>query len=43
MELELIKLIWYGFGSVFILLLIFISVLAGLLVRYIRNEDSEDF
>lgn len=43
MELELTKFMYYCFGSAIILLLIFISVLVGFFIRYIKDEDSEDF
>jgi hypothetical protein len=44
MELELIKLMCYGLGSVIILLFIYTTSLALLFLRHIRrNEQNKDF
>jgi hypothetical protein len=43
MELELIKMMCYGFGSAIILLFIYITVLAFLFSRYMRKKETEDF
>lgn len=42
MELEIIKLMCYGFGTAIILLFIYITVLAIILLKYIRIESKED-
>ena len=42
MELELIRLMCYGFGTTIILLLIFVSVLAGIFIKHIVEENKED-
>lgn len=43
MELELIKLIYYGFGSVIILLFIYITVLAMFFIKHLRSVQEKDF
>lgn len=44
MELELIKMMCYGFGSAIILLFVYITALALLFSRFIRkNRNNEDF
>lgn len=43
MELELIKLIYYGFGSAIILLFIYITALAAFFIRHIKSVQEKDF
>lgn len=42
MELDLIRLIAYGFGSAIILLFIFVSVLAGFFIGHIIKDSKEE-
>jgi hypothetical protein len=41
MELELIKIMCYSFGSAIILLFIYITALALLFSRYIRRNETK--
>lgn len=44
MELDLIKLMCYGFGSAIILLFIYITALAVFFIKHIRSDEKqEDF
>jgi hypothetical protein len=42
MELDLINIMLWGFGTTIVLLLIFVSVLAGFLIRYVGKENKKE-
>lgn len=43
MELELVTLMFYGFGTAIILLFIYITALAALFINHIRSRQEKDF